>query len=80
VIAEHANGAISQGTLSTVTAALQIAPETSVLVAGAGADAAATAAAAIPGVSKVTHSFVIIFLFSFCLRMGLFDARDRIHS
>lgn len=53
VIAEHADGAISQGTLSTVTAALQLGSDTTMLVAGDGSEGAASAAAAIPGVSKV---------------------------
>jgi electron transfer flavoprotein alpha subunit len=53
VIAEHANGAIQPSTLAAVTAAGQIGGEVHVLVAGKGVDAVATAAAAVPGVSKV---------------------------
>lgn len=53
VIAEHDNAALKPATLSTVTAALAIAADVTVLVAGADCAAAATAAAAITGVSKV---------------------------
>lgn len=53
VIAEHDNAALKPATLSTVTAALAIEQDVTILVAGAGCAAAASAAAAIPGVSKV---------------------------
>jgi len=53
VIAEHTNGVISAGTLSTVTAASKIGGDVSVLVMGKGVDGAAKHAATIKGVSKV---------------------------
>jgi electron transfer flavoprotein alpha subunit len=53
VIAEHDNLSLKPATLNTVAAALQCSPEVDVLVAGSGADAAATAAAQIAGVRKV---------------------------
>lgn len=53
VIAEHDNAALKPATLSTVTAALAIEADVTVLVAGAACAAVATAAAAITGVSKV---------------------------
>ncbi|MBL8336042.1 MAG: electron transfer flavoprotein subunit alpha/FixB family protein [Rhodoferax sp.] len=56
VIAEHDNSTIKGATLNTVTAALQCGGDVHVLVAGANAGAAATAAAAIAGVSKVLHA------------------------
>src|SRR4051812_45217490 len=56
VIAEHDNHSIKGSTLNTVTAALQCDPEVHVLVAGADAAAAATAASQIVGVRKVLHA------------------------
>jgi electron transfer flavoprotein alpha subunit len=56
VIAEHDNASIKPATLNTVTAALQCGPDVHVLVAGAGAAAAALQAAQIEGVSKVLHA------------------------
>ena len=53
VIAEHDNASIKPATLNTVTAALQCGADVHVLVAGAGAEAAAQQAAQIEGVSKV---------------------------
>lgn len=53
VIAEHDNAALKPATLSTVTAALAIEADVTVLVAGAACAAVATAASAITGVSKV---------------------------
>ena len=53
VIAEHDNASLKASTLHTVTAAAQCGGEVHVLVAGSIAGAAATAAAAIAGVSKV---------------------------
>lgn len=53
VIAEHDNAALKPATLSTITAALAIEQDVTVLVAGANCAAAATAAAAVVGVSKV---------------------------
>ncbi|MDB5964453.1 MAG: electron transfer flavoprotein subunit alpha/FixB family protein [Polaromonas sp.] len=55
VVAEHDNLTIKPATLNTVTAAAQCGGEVHVLVAGKGADAAATAAAQIAGVSRVIH-------------------------
>ena len=56
VIAEHDNAGIRGATLNTVTAALACGGEVHVLVAGFNAGGAATAAAAIAGVSKVIHA------------------------
>jgi electron transfer flavoprotein alpha subunit len=56
VIAEHDNASVKGATLNTVTAALQCGGEVHVLIAGAGASGAATAAAQIAGVTKVLHA------------------------
>ncbi len=56
VIAEHDNASIKGATLNTVTAALQCGDDVHVLVAGAGAAAAAQAAGQIAGVAKVLHA------------------------
>jgi electron transfer flavoprotein alpha subunit len=56
VIAEHDNASIKGATLNTVTAAAACGGDVHVLVAGHNAGAAATAAAAIAGVSKVIHA------------------------
>ncbi len=56
VIAEHDNTSIKGATLNTVTAALQCGGDVHVLVAGAGAAAAAKAAGQIAGVTKVMHA------------------------
>ncbi len=53
VIAEHDNQSLKAATFNAVAAALQCSPEVDVLVAGSGADAAASAAAQIAGVRKV---------------------------
>ena len=53
VIAEHDNQSLKAATLNAVAAALQCSPEVDLLVAGSGADAAASAAAQIAGVRKV---------------------------
>lgn len=53
VYAEHDNSSIKGATLNTVAAAQAIGGEVHVLVAGAGCQAAASAAAQIAGVSKV---------------------------
>jgi len=53
VIAEHDNQSLKTATLNAVAAALQCSPEVDVLVAGSGADAAASAASQIAGVRKV---------------------------
>ena len=55
VIAEHDNASVKPATLNTVTAAAQCGGDVHVLIAGQGAEAAAQAAAAIAGVSKVIH-------------------------
>jgi electron transfer flavoprotein alpha subunit len=56
VIAEHNNASIKGATLNTVTAAAACGGDVHVLVAGSNASGAATAAAAIAGVSKVIHA------------------------
>ncbi len=56
VIAEHDNNSIKGATLNTVTAAKAIGGDVHVLVAGANAGAAASAAAQIAGVAKVLHA------------------------
>ncbi|WP_340115902.1 FAD-binding protein [Pelagibius sp. 7325] len=53
IVAEHDNADVKPATLNAVTAAQQLPGETHILVAGAGCDAAAQAAAKIPGVDKV---------------------------
>jgi len=53
VVAEHDHGSLKGATFNTVTAALQCGAEVHVLVAGANAAGAASAAAQIAGVSKV---------------------------
>lgn len=53
VIAEHDNATLKAATLNTVAAAQALGGDIDVLVAGSGCDAAAQAAAAVPGVSKV---------------------------
>ncbi|MCS4509874.1 electron transfer flavoprotein subunit alpha/FixB family protein [Xylophilus ampelinus] len=53
VIAEHDNQSIKPSTLNTVTAAIACDADVHLLVAGAGAQAAADAAARIAGVTKV---------------------------
>jgi electron transfer flavoprotein alpha subunit len=56
VIAEHDNTSLKGATFNTVSAALQCGGDVHVLVAGANAAVAATAAAQIPGVAKVLHA------------------------
>ncbi len=53
VIAEHDNSSLKAATLNTVTAAAKIGGDIHILVAGTSCDAAASAAAAVNGVSKV---------------------------
>ena len=53
VIAEHENGALAGATLHTITAAQQVGGDLDVLVAGSDCAAAAQAAAAVAGVSRV---------------------------
>ncbi len=53
VIAEHEHGSLKAATLNTVTAAAQLGGAVHVLVAGQQAQAAADAAARIPGVARV---------------------------
>ena len=56
VVAEHDNASVRPSTLNTVTAAGKLGGEVHVLVAGLAAGGAATAAAAIGGVTKVLHA------------------------
>ncbi len=56
VVAEHDNASVRPATLNTVTAALKCGGDVHVLIAGDGSTAAATAAAAIDGVTKVLHA------------------------
>lgn len=53
VVAEHDNASIKPATRNTITAALEIESDITVLVAGSGCQEAAAQAAAIAGVSKV---------------------------
>ncbi|RKE80237.1 electron transfer flavoprotein subunit alpha/FixB family protein [Rhizobium sp. AG855] len=53
LLAEHDNATVSEQTAKTLTAATKIGGDVAVLVAGAGAKAAADAAAKLAGVSKV---------------------------
>jgi electron transfer flavoprotein alpha subunit len=55
VIAEHDNDQLKGGTANAVTAASKMGGEVHVLVAGAGAQGAAGAAAKLAGVAKVLH-------------------------
>jgi electron transfer flavoprotein alpha subunit len=58
ILADHANGALSDSVAKAVTAASKISPQIDILVAGAGADSATAAAAAskLAGVRKVLHA------------------------
>ncbi|HZR68926.1 MAG TPA: FAD-binding protein [Burkholderiales bacterium] len=56
VIAEHDNDAVRPSTLNTVAAARKLGGDVAVLVAGAGCEGAARAAAAIAGVKKVLRA------------------------
>ena len=56
VIAEHDNASLRPATFNTVAAAAKIGGDIAVLVAGAGCEAAAKAAAAIPGVRKALRA------------------------
>jgi len=56
VIAEHDNQTLKPATLNAVTAALAFGRPVDILVAGHQAEAAARAAAAIPGVAHVLHA------------------------
>lgn len=56
VVAEHDNNALKTSTLNTVTAALQLGGDVSLLVAGSNSGAAAMAAASIAGVAKALHA------------------------
>ena len=53
VVAEHDNASLKGATLNTIAAAQKIGGDAVVLVAGSGCDAAAKAAAAVPGVARV---------------------------
>ncbi len=55
IIADHNNTSLQAAMLNTVTAAQKIGGDIHVLVAGSNAGAAASAAAAIAGVTKVLH-------------------------
>ena len=56
VVAEHDSAGIRPATLNTITAAAQLGGQVHVLVAGSGAQGAASAAAQIAGVAKVLHA------------------------
>jgi len=64
VVAEHDNAGIRPATLNTITAAAQLGGQVHVLVAGTGAQAAASAAAQIAGVAKVLHADGDVFAHS----------------
>ncbi|MEN5139413.1 FAD-binding protein [Pseudomonas pudica] len=53
VVAEHSNGTLGAATLNTITAALQIGGEITVLVAGSNVGGVAEAVAQVAGVNKV---------------------------
>ena len=53
VVAEHDNQSLKVATLNTVAAAARLGGDVTILVAGQGVEAAAKAAAAVPGVKKV---------------------------
>jgi len=50
VIAEHDNGSLKSATLNAVTAAQAMGADIDILIAGAGCDGAAQAAASVAGV------------------------------
>ena len=56
VVAEHDNVSVRPATLNTVAAAKELGGDVDVLIAGSGAEGAATAAAAIEGVVRVLHA------------------------
>jgi len=56
VIAEHDNGSLKSATLHTLGAAQKLGPDVHVLVIGNGVEGAATAAAALPNVTKVLRT------------------------
>ena len=56
VVAEHDNDALTQASLSTITAAHSICGEGGVLVAGHGCDNAAATAATVAGIARVYHA------------------------
>ena len=53
VVAEHDNASLKAATLNAVAAAQAMGGEIDIVVAGAGCDAVAAAAAQVPGISKV---------------------------
>ncbi len=55
VLAEHDNAVLRPATLNTITAALKLGNDITVLVCGSGADAVVQAAAQVAGVTKVVH-------------------------
>ena len=61
VVAEHDNASVRPATLNTITAAAQLGGQVTVLVAGSGAQAAASAAAQVAGVAKVLHADSDVF-------------------
>ena len=56
VLAEHDNVSLKEATLHAITAATKLGGDIDVLDAGSGAEGAATAAAAIPGIRKVLRA------------------------
>src|SRR5690242_3601039 len=56
VVSEHDNVSLKEATLHAITAATKLGGDIDVLVAGSGAEGAATAAAAIPGIRKVLRA------------------------
>jgi electron transfer flavoprotein alpha subunit len=56
LVAEHDNAVLASATFNTLSAAQQMGGDIHVLVAGSGAGAVATAASALPGVTKVLHA------------------------
>ncbi len=56
ILAEHEDGALRPATLNVVSAASQIGGEVTLLVAGQGVEAVASAAASVAGVAKVLHA------------------------
>jgi len=55
LLAEHDNASLKEATLHVITAATKLGGGIDILVTGSGAEGAAVAAAAIPGVAKVLH-------------------------
>jgi electron transfer flavoprotein alpha subunit len=75
VIAEHDHKSLKPSTLNTVTAAAKIGAPITVLVAGFNCEAAAKAAAVIPGVTQVLHADDAAYEYFLAENMGALVAK-----